>query len=79
MPKYCVYFVTMIENTGGPFLFGAEPTLADCCLLPVLERYTLGLIDHVPKEALEAYPVMARYLDAFKALPQVRAYEQSKA
>ena len=68
----------MIEENGGPFLCGVEPTLADCCLVPVLERYTLGFIDHVPKDALDAYPVMARYLDVFKNLPQVRAYEQSK-
>ena len=78
MPRYCGFFSTMIEETGGPFLCGVEPTLADCCLVPVLERYTLGFIDHVPKDALDAYPVMARYLDVFKDLPQVRAYEQSK-
>ena len=78
MPRYCGFFSTMIEETGGPFLCGVEPTLADCCLVPVLERYTLGFIDHVPKDALDIYPVMARYLDVFKDLPQVRAYEHSK-
>jgi hypothetical protein len=69
----------MIKNSGGPFLCGAEPTLADCCLAPALERYTLGYIDHVPKEALDAYPAIKLYLQAFKALPQVLAYEQSKS
>jgi hypothetical protein len=39
----------------------------------------LGYIDHVPKEALDAYPAMKLYLEAFKALPQVGAYEQSKS
>lgn len=79
MPKYCGFFSAMIENSGGPFLCGAAPTLADCCLAPVLERYTLGYIDHIPKEALDAYPTMRSYLEAFKALPQVVAYEQSKS
>ena len=60
-------------------LCGGEPTLADCCLAPALERYTLGYIDHVPKEALDAYPAMKLHLEAFKALPQVIAYEQSKS
>ena len=78
MPRCCGFFSTMIEETGGPFLCGVEPTLADFCLVPVLERYTLGFIDYVPKDALDIYPVMARYLDVFKDLPQVRAYEQSK-
>ena len=79
LPKYCGFFSGMIENSEGPFLCGAEPTLADCCLAPALERYTLGYIDHVPKEALDAYPAMKLYLEAFKALPQVGAYEQSKS
>ena len=56
LPKYCVFFSGLIENSGGPFLCGAEPTLADCCLVPALERYTLGYIDHVPKEALFCLP-----------------------
>ena len=79
MPKYCGFFSAIIESSGGPFLCGAAPTLADCCLAPVLERYTLGYIDHIPKEALDAYPTMKLYLEAFKSLPQVVAYEQSKS
>jgi glutathione S-transferase len=79
MPKYCGFFSNMIELSGGPFLCGSAPTLADCCLAPALERYTLNFIDHVPKDTLDAYPTMTQYLAAFKALPQVQAYEQSKA
>jgi glutathione S-transferase len=79
MPKYCGFFSDLIESSGGPFLCGAEPTLADCCLAPVLERYTLGYIDHVPMESLDAYSTMKLYLEFFKALPQVVAYEQSKS
>tara|TARA_B110000208_G_scaffold179454_1_gene228288 strand:- start:48 stop:344 length:297 start_codon:yes stop_codon:yes gene_type:complete len=37
MPKYCHFFSAIIESSGGPFLCGAAPTLADCCLAPVLE------------------------------------------
>ena len=79
LPKYCGFFSEMIKNSEGPFLCGAEPTLADCCLTPALERYTLGYIDHVPKDAIDAYPEMKLYLKSFKALPQVLAYEQSKS
>lgn len=79
LPKYCGFFSGIIENSGGPFLCGVEPTLADCCLVPALERYTLGYIDHVPREALDAYPAMKLYLEVFKALPQVTAYERSKS
>lgn len=79
MPKFCSFFSKMIEMNGGSFLCGSQPTLADCCLAPVLERYTLGFVDHVPVETLDAYPVMTKYLAAFKALPQVQAYELHKA
>jgi glutathione S-transferase len=79
MPKYSGFFTQMIARSGGPFLCGDQPTLADCCLAPVLERYTLGFVDHVPKETLQVYPAMVAYLAAFKALPQVQAYERSKA
>ncbi|MDB3921872.1 glutathione S-transferase [Paracoccaceae bacterium] len=79
LPKYCGFFSRIIENSGGRFLCGAEPTLSDCCLAPALERYTLGYIDHVPKESLDAYPEMKSYLEAFKTLPQVVAYEHSKS
>jgi prostaglandin-H2 D-isomerase / glutathione transferase len=79
MPKYCRFFADKIAASGGPFLCGATPTLADCCLAPVLERYTLGFVDHVPSDTLEAYPAMTAYLAAFKALPQIQAYEADKA
>ena len=79
LPKYCGFFSGMIKNSGGPFLCGAEPTLADCCLAPALERYTLGYIDYVPKESLDAYPAIKSYLEAFKTLPQVVAYQYSKS
>ncbi len=78
LPKYCGFFSDLIEKSGGPFVCGPEPTLADCCLAPVLERFTLGYIDHVPKEALEPYPAMKAYLEAFKSLPQVIAYERAR-
>lgn len=78
LPKYCGFFSGLIEQSGGPFICGPEPTLADCCLAPSLERYTLGFIDHVPKEALDPYPAMKSYLEAFKSLPQVIAYEQAR-
>ena len=76
MPKYCGFFAKMTENNGGPFLCGSKPTLADCCLVPVLERYTLGFVDHIPMKTLDTYPAMTKYLAAFKALPQIQAYEQ---
>ena len=79
MPKYCGFFAKMIEGNGGPFLCGSQPTLADCCLAPALERYILGYIDHVPVESLDIYPMMKTYLATFKALPQIQAYEQYKA
>lgn len=79
LPKYCGFFAQMVVRSGGPFLCGDQPTLADCALAPALERFTLGFLDHIPTDSLAAYPAMVAYLAAFKALPQVQAYERSKA
>jgi prostaglandin-H2 D-isomerase / glutathione transferase len=79
LPKYCAFFAKMIASSGGPFLCGAQPTLADCCLVPALDRFAQGYIDHVPQDTLAAYPAITSYLADFKALPQIQAYTKSKA
>ena len=74
--KYCGLFSAIDENPGDLFVCGVKSTLADCSLAPALERYTLGYFDDVPSEVFGNIPVITRHLTAFKALPQVLAYQQ---
>jgi glutathione S-transferase len=54
-----------IQSSGGPWLQGARPTLADVAVMPAIVRMAdLGL-DRMWKEK----PLMARWLDAIRAHP----------
>lgn len=78
MPKFMKFFTRELEMTQG-FLAGKDPTIADCALVPLLHSFTKGQFDHVPSNCLEAYPVVAEYLERFLALPEVKAfYDEDK-
>ncbi len=54
-----------IANSGGPWLLGARPTLADICVMPTIVRMAdLGL-DTMWRDQ----PRIARWLDAIRAHP----------
>eukprot|EP01043_Picozoa_sp_COSAG02_P003010 COSAG02_NODE_71_length_42019_cov_36.443893_13_plen_223_part_00 len=56
-PKYMSFIATKLERGGGDgFLIGRAPTIADCALVPVLNRFTSGGVDHVPTDCLEPFP-----------------------
>jgi glutathione S-transferase len=55
-----------LERSGGPFLFGRRPTVADAMYAPVCSRFvTYGV---------ELDPVCAAYRDAVMALPDMRTW-----
>lgn len=54
------------RGRGGPFLFGARPTAADCFFAPILWR--------VDAYALPVDPEARAYLDALAALPAMREW-----
>jgi len=65
----------------APFIAGGSaPTIADCALVPVLNRFRSGGVDHIPVDCLSAYPDIIDYLDRFMALPEIKTwYESHKA
>ena len=78
LPKFCGYFSERLRASGGPFLAGGAPTIADCYLVPELEKFCAGFIDDVPKDCLEPYPAICEYLAAFRELPAVQAYAAAR-
>jgi len=62
---------------GKSFLCGESPTIADCDLIPTLNRMMSGGVDFVPKECLDAFPVVTAYVARFMALPAVVKYYES--
>lgn len=63
---------------GKSFLCGEQVTIADCDLVPTLNRMVSGGVDHVPVECLDLFPEVKAYdMARFMALPAVVAYYES--
>jgi glutathione S-transferase len=71
-PKFMGFISERVK--GGGFLVGDAPTIADCTLIPALDRFTCGSVDHVPADCMDAFPEVAAYVKRFMALPEVAAY-----
>ena len=73
LPKFMGFFSTRLS--GSQYLCGDDcPTIADCALVPVLNRLSSGAVDHVPKDCLDAYPEVVKYLERFMEQPAVRSW-----
>ena len=77
LPKFCGYFSARMATKS--FLCGNHPTIADCMLVPLLNRLTSGQIDYIATNVLEPYPAVAAYVARFMALPAVAAWYAPKA
>lgn len=61
--------------SGGPFLFGATPTLADAMYAPVAARFTtydvaLSPVSEAYRKTIMSWPLMAEWIEAAKAEPE---------
>jgi len=63
---------------GKSFLCGEQVTIADCDLVPTLNRMTSGGVDHVPVTCLDPFPEVKSYVARFMALPAVAAYYEAQ-
>ena len=73
LPRFMGYFEKRLSPSEGgtDFLCGAAPTIADCALVPVLNRLTSGGVDYVPTTCLEGFPGVCAYVDRFMKLEPV--------
>merc|ERR1712107_932063 len=61
IPEYLGFFARFLKESGGKFLAGDTPTVADCFVLPQLKP----LRDVVTKQQ----PALAEWIDRMLALP----------
>ncbi|WCT72285.1 glutathione S-transferase [Sphingomonas naphthae] len=67
-----------LTRYGGPFLFGAAPTIADAMFAPVATRFVtynvaIGEAAAAYRDTIMAWPLMRRWIDAALAEPEEMA------
>jgi glutathione S-transferase len=72
LPKFMNFLSKRLSGSG--YLCGDAPTIADCALIPVLNRLTSGDVEFVPDDCLEPYPHVTQYVQRFMALPEVEKW-----
>lgn len=72
LPKYMGFLSARLGRSA--YLCGESPTIADCALIPVLNRLSSGGVDHVPAECLGPFPEVVQYVARFMELPEVKAW-----
>jgi len=74
LPKYLTYIEAQLDKHGGTFIAGDRITIADCHLLPTLNKFTKGFIDHVPTDCLNTHPKVVAYMARVMADPKIAAW-----
>lgn len=72
LPKFMDFFTKKLS--GGCFLCGPMPTIADCWLIPELRKFQAGHIDFIATSCLDAYPAITAYIARFLELPAIKAW-----
>jgi glutathione S-transferase len=68
------YLEDILARRGGPFVLGEALSIADLVIGFHTRMVRAGRLDGVPPETLDAWPHLARHLDAFVAEPRVAAW-----
>ena len=74
LPKFMGYFAAFINESGGAFLCGSKPTLADLTALPQITYFSKGIADFVDPACLDGYPVIKAWIDRMMAFPAIAKY-----
>ena len=74
LPRTLKLLTTQLKKSGGPFLLGAEITLADLFWLPRLRYLQSGICDHLPTDCLDRFPEILAYKKALMDQPVIAAH-----
>jgi len=77
LPSYLEILTKRFETRK--FLCGDSVTIADCYLVPLLNRFSSGSIDHVPADCLKQSPAVCAYVERFMSIPEVAKWYASAA
>ena len=73
-PRYMEHLSKAVTASGGPFLCGAKPTLADLFWLPRIRQLSSGVLEHISTDAVDKYPQVTAWRDALMTVPEIKAW-----
>ena len=77
LPKSMNLLVAQLKRSGGPFLTGADLTLADLFWLPRVRYLQSGICDHLDPKCLVQFPEILAWQDAMMNVPVIaKHYEK---
>ena len=71
LPRTMNLLTAQLKKSGGPFLCGAEMSLADVFWLPRLRYLQAGICDHLPTTCLDTFPEILAWKQALMDHPIV--------
>ena len=79
-PVYLGHIKKQLAKNGGKFLCGDQVTIADCYLVPMLNRLASGGIDYVEKECVAKHggDEITAYVDRFMGIEEVKKWYAPK-
>jgi prostaglandin-H2 D-isomerase / glutathione transferase len=74
MTRVFGYTEGLVARSGGPFVAGANLSIADIVIALQIRQIRTGNLDGITAEALAPYPKLVALADAYLADPRVAAY-----
>jgi glutathione S-transferase len=80
LPVYLGHIKKQLANNGGKFICGENVTIADCYLVPLLNRLASGGIDYVDKECVARHggAEITDYIERFMNIEEVKKWYAPK-
>ena len=80
LPVYLGHIKKQLANNGSKFLCGENVTIADCYLVPLLNRLASGGIDYVDKECVARHggAEITDYIERFMNIEEVKKWYAPK-
>jgi glutathione S-transferase len=74
LPFFLSHFEKLLEENGTGWLVGKKVTVADLQLQRVTSWVKSGMLDGIPKDLVDGYPLVKAHDERIEALPEVVAW-----
>ena len=72
------YVESLVERSGGPYVAGADMSIADLVIARQLQQIATGGLDGIPADTIDGWPRLKALMEAYGADERIRAYYASR-